>query len=150
MLDPYWYIRRTSMRGRRITQLTIIGYRPCKLKNYVFVIVSFVRCYAICRRSTDCLERLFLWAMIPRCRVQLPARSYSVVDNEVWQMTEMRRWFDSHSSPQAPEGFNPLTSGYTVAKVWTASIVTLVLNLVRVRGRKCPAKTSAVVNRLSK
>eukprot|EP00904_Undaria_pinnatifida_P002069 jgi/Undpi1/11863/HiC_scaffold_4.g01562.m1 len=50
------------------------------------------------------------------CDQQLPARSYSVVDNEVWQMTEMRRWFDSHSSPQAPEGFNPLTSGYTVAK----------------------------------
>lgn len=52
--------------------------------------------------------------------VQLPVRSYSVVDNEVWQMTEMRRWFDAHSSPQTPEGFDPLASGYTVEKVWAA------------------------------
>lgn len=27
-------------------------------------------------------------------------------------MAEIRRWFDSHSSPQAVEGFHPLASGY--------------------------------------
>ncbi|CAN0460119.1 unnamed protein product, partial [Laminaria digitata] len=52
--------------------------------------------------------------MVPCFHAQLPVRSYSVVDNEVWQMTELRRWFDSHSSPQAPESFDALASGYTV------------------------------------
>ncbi|CBJ30564.1 hypothetical protein Esi_0200_0005 [Ectocarpus siliculosus] len=46
---------------------------------------------------------------------QLPVRSHSLVDNEVWQMAEIRRWFDSHSSPQAIDGFNPLASGYTMS-----------------------------------
>lgn len=27
-------------------------------------------------------------------------------------MAEIRRWFDSHSSPQAVGGFDPLASGY--------------------------------------
>lgn len=30
-------------------------------------------------------------------------------------MTEIRRWFDSHSSPQVVEGFDPLASGYTTS-----------------------------------
>ncbi|CAM9871960.1 unnamed protein product [Ectocarpus sp. 13 AM-2016] len=46
---------------------------------------------------------------------QLPVRSYSLVDNEVWRMAEIRRWFDSHSSPQAVDGFNPVASGYTIS-----------------------------------
>lgn len=46
---------------------------------------------------------------------QLPVRSYSLVDKDVWQMSEIRGWFDSHSSPQPVEGFDPLASGYAVS-----------------------------------
>eukprot|EP00903_Cladosiphon_okamuranus_P011780 g11073.t1 len=46
---------------------------------------------------------------------QFPVRNYSLQDNEVWRMTEIRRWFDSHSTPQAVEGFDLLASGYSTS-----------------------------------
>ncbi|CAM9289719.1 unnamed protein product [Scytosiphon promiscuus] len=46
---------------------------------------------------------------------ELPIRSYSLVDKDVWRMSEIRGWFDSRSSPQPVEGFDPLASGYTIS-----------------------------------
>lgn len=47
--------------------------------------------------------------------VQLPVRSYSLVDNEIWHRNEMKRWFDMYSSPQAPEEYDQLACGYNVS-----------------------------------
>ena len=84
----------------------------------VYLPFARLKCMATCRRCINYLEHSISPAMTPCFHLQLPVRSYSVVDNEVWQMTEMRRWFDAHSSPQAPGGFDALASGYTVEKVW--------------------------------
>lgn len=47
--------------------------------------------------------------------VQLPVRSYSLVDSEIWHRDQMKRWFDMYSSPQAPEEVEPLASGYNLS-----------------------------------
>ncbi|CAM9967614.1 unnamed protein product [Pylaiella littoralis] len=47
---------------------------------------------------------------------EIPVRSYSLVDNEIWRMAEIRRWFDSHSSPQPVDGLEALASGYMSSK----------------------------------